>query len=121
MKKHALLWIGFVHLINVALAKTPATLPPTVPNELTMWHGSENYPLTTFEWYVPYKFYRITKIEAAISNDDLYMPGFKVTFQPFHNGVVGWPDEVMTFGDLGGSTYTAKSPMASIDLTTEIL
>ena len=120
-RKYAFLLIAFVNLIHVAFAQTPTTLPPTVPNELTMWHGSEDYPLTTFEWYVPYKFYRITKIEAAVSNNNLFMPGFKLTFQPYHPDVIGWPDEVMTFGDLGGSTYTANSPMTSIDLTTEIL
>ena len=114
-------WMAFTHLFHFALAMTPATLPPTVPSYLTMYHGSEDHPLTEFEWYVPHKFYRITKIEVALPPGGYFLPGFIVTFQPCHADMIGWPDEIQTFGDLGGATYTPLTPLPSIDLTTEIL
>ena len=95
-KKHMLLWVILIHHLHIALAQIPATLPATVPKYLTMWTGSEDNPVTTFEWSVPHKFYRISKIEVAVTDDGAksWLPGFRVTFQPCHPDVTGWPDEV---------------------------
>ena len=54
------------HLINPALALNPPTLPQTVPNELAMAYGLEDDPITLdYTWYVPHKFYRLTKFTES--------------------------------------------------------
>ena len=96
-------------LVNIAfhvlvVAQNPPTLPATNPVYLDMIYGSEDDPITEFEWYVPHKFYRMTSIVGYLytgtSGAYYTMPGFRVTFEA-DPSTSGWPPIDQDFGNVG--------------------
>ena len=63
------------------------------------WDGD---PLTDDIWYVPHKFYSLSKLKVWINDpNENSMPAFQVTFKADPTKTSGWPDEVHTFGNTG--------------------
>ena len=63
-----------------------------------MISGAEVGTITTNLWYVPYRNYRLTKIEMFKNGHNT--AGFTLTFSP-PSSYTGWPDETHTFGNTG--------------------
>ena len=87
----------------LVVAQNPPTLPATNPVYLDMIYGSEDDPITVFEWYVPHKFYRMTSIVGylyPVGSVYYTMPGFRVTFEadPYTSG---WAPIEQDFGNVG--------------------
>ena len=84
-----------------------------------MYTGSEwdGHPITDDIWYVPNKFYSLSKIKAYVMDGDYVMYGFEVTFKADPTKTSGWPDEVHLFGWTGFAGYTTTY---EVDLTDEI-
>ena len=70
-----------------AAVKTPATLPPTNPQELFMIYGTEEEPIVDDVWTVPYQHYRLTKVKMWKNGQAT--SGFEVTFSP-PESYIGW-------------------------------
>ena len=84
-----------------------------------MYYGDEDHPVTDFTWYVPEKFYRLTKVEVYFS--DFFrsiMPGFKVTYEPDPIHTTNWPTLTQEFGNTGTGYFPWQTP--SYDITEEI-
>ena len=75
-----------------------------VPVELTMLYGHETGTITDDIWYVPHKFYKLTK--AKMWHQGVNTDGFELTFSP-PAGYVGWSDVTHMFG-FNSQGFTAK-------------
>ena len=89
-------------------SKDPSELPVTVPIELDMLTGSEHGVITDDIWYVPNKFYSLTKIRLWKS---FTVSGFEVTYEA---EIEGYPPISHLFGT---TKYT--SHFEEIDLRSE--
>ena len=63
-----------------------------------------SFPTQDHEWYVPYKFYSLTKVRVWRHSN--VMSGFEVTFSPDPDFLKGYEDITHMFGSEGLTEYT---------------
>ena len=107
--------LGILSAFYVSVhAQIPATLLPTIGNELNMIYGREDHPVTDDIWMVQHKFYRMTSLTMFIRSAGNLATAFEVTFSPDPILTSGWPDQIHMFG----STY--GFPGTTITFSNEI-